>query len=113
MTPRSVIRKLERLWLSESPCWKLLLATFDSAGKFFPDSPAAGHATPAKIWALSGKERGCWKIGPAFGTPGFSSPSQTATAFSSSSDVRKTDGRVRGTGGLATGTAAVDCTTLF
>ena len=39
----------------------------------FPDFPAARNAIPAKVWALSGKEDGCWKIDPAFGNaPGYS-----------------------------------------
>ena len=36
-------------------CWK------------FTDFPAARNVIPAKVWALSGKESGCWKIGRAFG----------------------------------------------
>ena len=37
--------------------------------------PAAQNAMPAKVWALSGKENGCWEIGPAFGNaPEFSPP---------------------------------------
>ena len=28
---------------------------------------AARNAIPANVWELSGKENGCWKIGPAFG----------------------------------------------
>ena len=51
---------LRRLWLSKIPCWKGFPAKCDSAGKFFPDSPAARHDIPAKVWALSGKENGCW-----------------------------------------------------
>ena len=44
-----------------------LSANFDAAEKFFTD-----NAIPAKVWAFSGKEDGCWKIGPAFGNaPGF------------------------------------------
>ena len=62
-----------RLWLSEIPCWKSFPTNFDAAGKFFTDSPAARNAIPARVWALSGKENGCWKIGPTFGNaPGFS-----------------------------------------
>ena len=64
-----------RLWLSEIPCWKGFPANFDAAGKFFPDFLAARNAIPAKVWALSGKENGCWKIGRAFGNAtGFSPP---------------------------------------
>ena len=34
---------------------------------------ASPNAIPAKVWAFSGKENGCWKISPAFGNaPGFS-----------------------------------------
>ena len=64
---------LKRLWLFEIPCWKSFPANFDAAGKLFTDFPAARNAIPAKVSALSGKEDGCWKIGPAFGSaPGFS-----------------------------------------
>ena len=77
----------KRLWLSEIPCWKGFRANFDAAGKLvFPDFPAARPAIPAKLRALSGKENGCWTIGPAFGNaPGFFS-SETATAFLSLSE---------------------------
>ena len=62
-----------RLWLSEICCWKSSPANFDAAGKFFTEFPAAQNAIPAKVWAFSGKENGCWKIGLAFGNaPGFS-----------------------------------------
>ena len=40
------------------------------------------NAVTAKVWALSGKENGCWKIGPAFGNAaGFSAlrPPQPST----------------------------------
>ena len=71
--PRSWIRNSRRLWLSEIRCWRSFPANFDAAGKFFTDFPAAPNAIPAKDWAFSGKESGCWKIGPAFrNTPGFS-----------------------------------------
>ena len=64
-----------RLWLSEIPHWKGFPANFDAGGKLFPDFPAARNAIPAKVWALSGKENGCWKIGRAFGNAaGFSPP---------------------------------------
>ena len=64
-----------RLWLSEIPCWKSFRANFDTAGKFLADFPAARNAIPAKVWALSGKENGCWKIGRTFGNAaGFSPP---------------------------------------
>ena len=64
-----------RLWLSEIRCWKSFPANFDAAGKLFPDVPAARNAIPAKVRAFSGKENGCWKIGPAFGNAaGFSPP---------------------------------------
>ena len=64
-----------RLWLSEIPCWKGFPANFDAAGKFFPDFLAARNAIPAKVWALSGKENGCWKIGRTFrNAAGFSPP---------------------------------------
>ena len=64
-----------RLWLSEIPCWKGVPANFDAAGKFFTDFPAARNAIPAKVWAFSGKENGCLKIGRAFGNAaGFSPP---------------------------------------
>ena len=56
-----------RLWLSEIPCWKSFQANFDAAGKFLTDFPAARNAIPAKVWALSGKENGCWKMGRACG----------------------------------------------
>ena len=60
-------------WLSEILSWKGFPANFDAAGKLFPDFPAARHAIPAKVWALSGKEDGSWKTGPAFGSaPGLS-----------------------------------------
>ena len=63
------------LWLSEIRCWKSFPANFDAAGKLFPDFPAARNAIPAKVWAFSGKENGCWRIGPAFGNAaGFSPP---------------------------------------
>ena len=66
---------LRRLWLSEIPCWKGFPANVDAAGKFLPDFPAARSAIPAKVWALSSKENGCWKIGCAFGNAaGFSPP---------------------------------------
>ena len=62
-----------RLWLSEIPCWKSFPTNFGAAGEFFTDIPAAPNAIPAKLWAFSGKDNGCWKIGPAFGNaPGFS-----------------------------------------
>ena len=67
-----------RLWLSKIPCWKSFRANFDAAGKFLTDFPAARNAIPAKVWALSGKENGCWKIGRAFGkAAGFSLRIQT------------------------------------
>ena len=56
-------------------CPKLLLEKFSgkefrSAGKLCTDFPAARNAM---VWAFSGKEDGCRKIGPAFGNaPGFS-----------------------------------------
>ena len=54
---------------------KSFQANFDAAGKFLTDFPAARNAIPAKVWALSGKENGCWKIGRAFGNAaGFSPP---------------------------------------
>ena len=41
----------------EVPCWKGFPARkFDAAGKLFPDFPAARNDSPAKVWALSGKE---------------------------------------------------------
>ena len=47
-------------------------------GKFYAYSPwkrLLRKAIPAKVWALSGKENGCWKIGRAFGNAaGFSPP---------------------------------------
>ena len=50
-------------------------ADFEAAGKFLTDFPAARNAIPAKVWALSGKENGCWKIDRAFGiAAGFSPP---------------------------------------
>ena len=52
--------------MSEIRCWKSLRANLDAAGKFCTDFPAARNAIPAKVWAFSGKENGCWKIGPAF-----------------------------------------------
>ena len=56
-------------------CWKGFPANFDAAGKLFSDFPAARNAVPAKVWALSGKENGCWKIGRACGkTAGLSPP---------------------------------------
>ena len=62
-----------RLWLPEIRCWKSFPANFDAAGKLFTDFPAAQNAVPAELWAFSGKENGCWKIGLAFGNaPGFS-----------------------------------------
>ena len=64
-----------RLWLSEIPCWKSFPANFDAAGKIFTGFPAAPTAIPAKVWAFSGKENGCWKIGGVCGNaPGFSPP---------------------------------------
>ena len=63
------------LWLSEIRCWKSFPANFDAAGKLLPDFPAVRNAIPAKVWAFSGKENGCWKVGPAFGNAaGFSPP---------------------------------------
>ena len=45
----------------------------DAAGKLFTDFLAAHNDIPEKVWAFSGKEIGCWKIGLAFGNaPGFS-----------------------------------------
>ena len=53
----------------------IFLQNFDAAGIFFPDIPAARHAIPAEVWALSGKEYGCWRISPDFwNAPGFSPP---------------------------------------
>ena len=49
-------------------------ANFDAAGKFFTDFPAARSAIPAKVWAFSGKDKGCWKIGRAFGNAAGFSP---------------------------------------
>ena len=63
-----------RLWLSKIPCWKGFPANFDAAGKWFPDFPAAQNAIPTKVWALSGKENGCWKIGRACGNAAGFSP---------------------------------------
>ena len=63
-----------RLWLSKIRCWKSLPANLDAAGKFFTDFPAAPNAVPAKVWAFSGKENGCWKMGLAFGNAPGSSP---------------------------------------
>ena len=40
-----------------------------------PIFPAAQNAIPAKVWAFSGKDNGCWKIGRACGNAaGFSPP---------------------------------------
>ena len=62
-----------RLWLSKIRCWKSFPANFDAAGKLLTNFPAAQSAIPAKVWAFSGKDNGCWKIGLAFGNaPGFS-----------------------------------------
>ena len=56
---------LRRLWLK---FFAGRVFRQEAAGKFIPDFPA-------KVWALSGKEIGCWKIGPTFGnTPAFSPP---------------------------------------
>ena len=65
---------------------KVFPGNFAAAWKFFPDFPAARHAIPAKVWALSGKENGCWKIGRAFGNAAGIFSSETATAFLSSSE---------------------------
>ena len=55
--------------------------------EIFIDFPAARHAIPAKVWAFSGKENGCWKIGPAFGNaPGMFS-FETATGLLEFSDL--------------------------
>ena len=71
-----------RLWLSEILCWRSFRANFDAAGKFLNDVPAARNAIPAKVWALSGKENGCWKIGRAFGNAaGFSPPRPPQSTF--------------------------------
>ena len=64
-TQQTCSENSRRLWLSEIPCWKSFPATFDAAGKFFTDFPAA---IPAKVWAFSGKENGCWKIPAPVGT---------------------------------------------
>ena len=59
--------------LTEIRCWKSFPAKFDAPGKLFTDFPAARNAIPAKVWAFSRKENGCWKIDLAFGNvPGFS-----------------------------------------
>ena len=62
--------------MSEIPCWKSFRANFDAAGKFLTDFPAARNAIPAKVWALSGKGNGCWKIGRAFGNAAGFSPAR-------------------------------------
>ena len=70
------IRKLEKAVPAVRnliPCWNIVPANFEAAGKFFTDVPAASNAIPAKVSAFSGKENGCWKVGPAFGNaPGLS-----------------------------------------
>ena len=53
-----------RLWLVKIPCWKSFPANLDPAGKSFTDFPAAENAIPAKVWAFSGKENGCWAVVP-------------------------------------------------
>ena len=54
---------------------KSFRANFDAAVNFLTDFPAARNAIPAKVWALSGKENSCWKVGRAFGNAaGFYAP---------------------------------------
>ena len=66
------LRKLEKAVAVRDSLLEGSPANFNAAGTFFPDFPAARNAIPAKVWALSGKETGCRKIGPAFGNaPGF------------------------------------------
>ena len=54
------IRALQKAVADGIPCWKGCPAKFGAAGKCFFDFPAAQHAIPAKVWALSGKENYCW-----------------------------------------------------
>ena len=84
------IRKLERrLWLSEIPCWKGFPANFDAAGKCFPDFPAAQNAIPAKVWALSGKEKQLLENWPRLRERCWIFSSETATTFLRSSEFRE------------------------
>ena len=58
------------------------------ACRIIPNFLAACKASPAKVWGLSRKEDGCWKIGPAFGeAPGFSPPRPPQRAAVDSSIV--------------------------
>ena len=68
-----LIRKLEKAVAVRNSLLEKFSGKFRRCWKFFADFPAARNAIPAKVWAVSGKENGCWKIGPAFGNaPGFS-----------------------------------------
>ena len=69
------LRKLEKAVAVRNSLLESFPANFDAAGKSFPDFPTARNAIPAKVSAFSGKENGCWKIGPASGNAaGFSPP---------------------------------------
>ena len=71
------------LWQSDIHCWEGFPANFDAAGEFFPDFPAAPHAIPAKVSALSGLENQL-----CIRKPSWIFSSETATAFLSFSDLR-------------------------
>ena len=86
---RTKLRENSRtLWLSEIPSWKGFPANFGTAGKSLPDLAAARDAIPAKVWALPGKENGCWKIGPAFGKAPVFSPLRPPQPSLSSPDKK-------------------------
>ena len=78
------LRKLEKAVAVRNFLLESFPANFDAAGKSFPDFPAARNAIPAKVWAFSGKDNGCWKIGPRLRERCWIFSSETATAFLSS-----------------------------
>ena len=80
-----LFRKLEKVVAVRNSLLESFPANLGAAGKFFTDFLAARNAMTAKAWALSGKENGCWRIGPVFwNAPGFfppSGPPQPSWAF--------------------------------
>ena len=73
LCPDVIFWTLEKAVAIRNSLLETFSGKFQHAGKLFSDFPAAPNAIPAKFGAFSGKENGCWKIGPAFGNaPGLS-----------------------------------------
>ena len=61
------IRKLEKAVAVRNSLQERFSGKFRRCWKMILRFPAAQNAIPTKVWSLSGKENGCWKIGRACG----------------------------------------------